>query len=260
MHRVQFIELHEQGWFPEFLRNDVTDTLRAGLNLSQAYRPIVPMLQRALESAGNRSIIDLCSGSGGPWLDLARKLKAKSAGFHICLTDKFPNSVAFENAEALSEIALHFCKEPVDARNVPREFHGFRTMFTSLHHFSPREARAIIQDAVDARQGIGIFEITRRSASAIILIVFWSFAPFVFTPFVRPFRWSRLLCTYLLPVIPFVLLFDGVVSCLRSYRPSELRDMAGQMGESDYQWQAGEIRDSYFKPPVTFLIGYSRKS
>jgi len=260
MRRIQFIELHEQDWFPDFLRNDVTDTLQGGLNLSRAYRPIVPLLQRALESAGNRSIVDLCSGGGGPWLDLARKLKGKSAPLHISLTDKYPNAIAFENVRARSEIPISFYEDPVDARKVPFQLDGFRTMFTSFHHFAPDEARAIIQDAVDAKQGIGIFEITRRAPSAIILIVLWSFAPFVFTPFVRPFRWSRLLCTYIVPLIPFVLLFDGIISCLRTYRPSELRDLAGQLSESDYQWQAGEFRDSYLKLPVTFLIGYLRKS
>ncbi len=48
---------------------------------------------------------------------------------------------------------------------VPRELKGFRTMFTSFHHFPPEEARAILQNAVDAGEGIGIFEITRRAPS-----------------------------------------------------------------------------------------------
>ena len=32
------------------------------------------------------------------------------------------------------------------------------------------------------------------------------------TPFVRPFRWSRLLFTYVIPLIPLLVLFDGTVS------------------------------------------------
>lgn len=256
MHRIQFIELHEQPWFPAFLRNDITDTIQCALQLSKAYAPILPLLQRALQSAGNPPIVDLCSGAGGPWLDLSRRLKREMGYIHVFLTDKYPNHAAFENAQARSEIAISFYQDSVDARNVPRELNGFRTIFTSFHHFPPDEARAIIQDAVNAGQGIGIFEITRRTASAILLIFLWSLAPFVLAPFVRPFRWSRLLCTYLVPAIPFVLLFDGVVSCLRTYRPGELRDLVGQLTANAYQWEAGESRDSGLRLAITYLIGY----
>jgi hypothetical protein len=70
MHRIQFIEIHEQPWFPSFLRDEVTDALQYGLGFLKAYAPISPMLQSALASLSSRSIVDLCSGGGGPWLDL----------------------------------------------------------------------------------------------------------------------------------------------------------------------------------------------
>jgi hypothetical protein len=116
---------------------------------------------------------------------------------------------------------------------VPGELQGFRTMFSSFHHFSPEEARAILQNAVEAGQGIGIFEITRRAPSTIALMFPWAIMLFVFTPLIRPFRWSRLLCTYVVPIIPLVLLFDGVVSCLRTYQPQELREMVKNWPESN---------------------------
>jgi hypothetical protein len=37
MRRVQFIELTEQPWFPSFLRDETTDALQFGLNLTNAY-------------------------------------------------------------------------------------------------------------------------------------------------------------------------------------------------------------------------------
>src|SRR5450759_4223616 len=51
---------------------------------------------------------------------------------------------------------------------------------------------------------------------AIGLMFAWALMPFVCTPWIRPFRWSRLLWTYLIPIIPLVFLFDGVVSCHRT--------------------------------------------
>src|SRR5208282_4523292 len=142
MRRVQFIEIHEQPWFPSSLRDGVTDALQFGFHLLKAYVPIAPLLQSALDSARSRSIVDLCSGGGGPWLDLSRKLQSRkpeggSPVLHIWLTDKYPNLRAFENVRTVSENHIAFYPGPVDAMNVPRELTGLRTMFTSFHHFSP---------------------------------------------------------------------------------------------------------------------------
>src|SRR5580658_368382 len=64
MRRIQFIELHEQSWFPKFLRDDITDTLQFALSNTAAYGSIAPLFQHALEDAKRHSIVDLCSGAG----------------------------------------------------------------------------------------------------------------------------------------------------------------------------------------------------
>jgi hypothetical protein len=133
-------------------------------------------------------------------------------------------------------------------------------MFSSFHHFPPAQARAILQSAIDARQGIGIFEITSRTATAIGMMFLWFLTPFLFTPSVRPFRWSRLFCTYVLPIIPLVLLFDGLVSCLRTYRTRELRDLINSLPACEYSWEIGEQSGAAGGLPVTYLIGHPRES
>jgi hypothetical protein len=262
MRRVQFIELHEQSWFPSSIRDEITDALQFGFNLFKVYSPIAPLLQSALESTRSRSIVDLCSGGGGPWLDLYRKLRSRKLEgdtpvLQIWLTDKYPNLKASENVRTVSENRIAFYPGPVDAMKVPCELKGLRTMFTSFHHFSPEEARAILQDAVDASEGIGIFETTRRSPSTIGLMFAWVLMLFVCTPWIRPSRWSRLLWTYLVPIVPLVLLFDGVVSCLRTYRPQELREIVEKLTAAEYQWESGE-HSTARDVPITYLIGYPR--
>jgi hypothetical protein len=271
MRRIQFIELHEQPWFPSSLRADVTDALQFGFNLLRAYAPIAPLLQSVIDSTDNRtnagqsstrqSIVDMCSGGGGPWLDLVRQLRCRdvegdSAGLHVWLTDKYPNLEAFQSISASSDHHITFYPEPVDAMKVPSDLKGLRTMFTSFHHFPPEDARAILQNAVDAGESICIFEATKRAPLTIGLIFAGILLLFLHTPRIRPFRWSRLLWTYLIPVIPLTLLFDGVVSCLRTYRPQELREMVEKLTSCQYQWEIGELATG--KMPVTYLIGYPR--
>jgi hypothetical protein len=258
MRRIHFIELHEQPWFPSSLRNDITDALQFGFNLMRAYEPILPLLQGVIDSNHQQSVVDMCSGGGGPWPDLSRKLQSRdaahSAGLQILLTDKYPNLDAFQSVSASSHLHISYYPEPVDAMNVPRALKGLRTMFTSFHHFSPKDARAILQNAVDAGESVGIFEITKRTPSTIAIIFVGVLLMFVHTPRIRPFRWTRLLWTYLIPIIPLVLLFDGVVSCLRTYRPQELREMVEKLTPCQYKWEIGEIAGK--RTPVTYLIGY----
>jgi len=265
MRRVQFIELHEQPWFPSSLRDDVTDAVQFGFNLMKAYEPIAPLLQNVIDSSANgtnapQSIVDMCSGGGGPWLDLSRKLRCRSAsdseGLRIWLTDKFPNLEAFQSISASSDQNITYYPDSVDAMNVPRALKGMRTMFTSFHHFSPEDARAILQNAVDAGESVGIFEITRRAPMAIGVIFVGVLLLFLHTPRIRPFRWSRLLWTYLIPIIPLVLLFDGIVSCLRTYRPQELRQIVERLSSCQYNWEVGERPGR--RAPVTYLIGYPK--
>ena len=275
MRRVQFIELHDQAWCPSSLRDYVTDALQFGFNILKSYAPIAPLLQSALDSTGSISIVDMCSGGGGPWFDLSRRLQCGtpgsgalsgrdgaeprhhtggSAGLQVWLTDKYPNLKAFQNARAASGNRIAFFPESVDATKVPRELKGLRTMFTSFHHFSPEDARAILQDAVDAGESIAIFEIPRRAWSTISLTFAFVFLLFLGTPWVRPFRWSRLLWTFPVPILPLVLLFDGVVSCLRTYRPRELREILEKLTANQYRWEMGEYASG--KVPITYLIGY----
>jgi hypothetical protein len=137
---------------------------------------------------------------------------------------------------------------------VPRDLAGFRTLFASFHHFAPREAQAILQDAVDRQEGIGVFEVPGRHVITFLLTLLVPVADLLVTPFLRPFRWSRLVWTYLVPVVPLVLLFDGIVSCLRVYSPDELVGLTEHLCSSNgYEWEIGEERSGLL--PVAFLIG-----
>ena len=131
---------------------------------------------------------------------------------------------------------------------------GFRTLFTALHHFRPTAARAILADAVRRGCGIGIFEVTERRILTLLGMLVLPVFVLLATPFIRPFRWSRLLLTYLLPLVPLAVWFDGTVSCLRSYTPAELEALAAGVGEG-YDWEAGTLAAPPFVTRVTYLIG-----
>ena len=114
----------------------------------------------------------------------------------------------------------------------------------------------VLRDAVLSGQAIAVYEALQRSWMGVCVPLLSPIAVLLLSPFVPPFRWSRLLFTYLIPIAPLLISWDAVVSALRCYKPDELLAMAKGSGGEDYVWAAG----SYWKRgvPVTYLVGYPR--
>ncbi len=258
------------------LRNLVTDALQALWQFGNSYRPILPILHKALAADAARGefgpdrveILDLCSGGSGPWLRLAPEL-ARSYGLkvHVRLSDKYPNFGAFSCARERSQregagVEIGSVAESVDATNVPAHLSGFLTIFSAFHHFGPELAEEVLRRAAEEGRGIGIFEVACRGPRTMLTLCVTPFLLLLLTPFIRPFRWSRLFWTFVLPVVPFVIWYDGMVSCLRTYSQTELWEMvepltAVQSSAWQYVWQVGETHTGLL--PVTYLVGYPTK-
>jgi hypothetical protein len=253
--RLHLFEFEDQSWFPALVRDLATDYLCFIQSALRLDRPIVPVLATALRATGAREILDLCSGGGGPAVSLERALGDLGVSVRIRLTDRFPNRGAFQRIAQASRGQISFVPESVDARSVPPRLKGFRTIFNSFHHFRPADARRILRDAVDAGQPIAVFEYPERSG----LVIFLTFCltPLLvalLTPLIRPFRWSRFLFTYVLPLVPLICWWDGVISHLRAYTVDELRMLASEATPGSYQQNAGMIPLPGTPGHLTYLI------
>ena len=256
MRRFHLLEIEDQAWCPAGVRDAGTDYLRFAARMNRVYDGAIPLLARALRRTGATRVLDLCSGSAGPWLDLREALERDGSPVRVVLTDFHPNVGAFEFAREASGGAIDFVAEPVDATNVPAELEGFRTLFGSFHHFRPEQARSILSDAAAKGRGIAVFEASERSPVAVTAMFLMPAIVAFVTPFIRPFRWSRLLWTYVVPAVPFMVFWDGVVSCLRTYTPEELRELAAGLGGPGYVWEAGRAPIAKAPVSMTYLIGY----
>ena len=229
-------------------------------------RIVAPLLEDALHRAKAATIVDLCAGSGGPWPELAVHLSSsiRKQVRLVLLTDMFPNAESARDLlgrdhrgslpllDGSPQIAC--VRHSVNAECVPIWLKGFRTMFNSFHHFSPQAARGILDSVVRKKEGIAVFEVPQRSITTICGSALMAIGALLCVPLMRPFRWARLFWTYVIPVLPIVLWVDGMISCMRAYKPQELIKLAINT-PSDYKWRAGIIRSGYFGPAITFLIG-----
>ena len=252
MHRRHLFEFNELPACPEVLRQLVTGSLETITATLRPYSPQTHLLVRAMRSTGAGQFVDLCSGNGGPWFHLARQIERQAGQrVSVVLTDKFPGREATLRVESTDR--LEYLGESVDARSVPERLCGVRTLFNGFHHFRPEDAQAVLQDAVAKGQPIAIFEMLQRNWHTLFQALFLPLSVLAFTPLVRPLTWWRLLMTYVIPVASLLLLWDGVVSVLRCYRPEELRAMTERLDGPLYCWETGSYW--HHSAPVTYLVG-----
>ena len=254
--RLSLGEIHDQPWCPRVIRNAVTDFLQHAANHWGQYTPLLPTLCYFLQRVQAPRIIDLCSGGSGPWQRLYGTIsRAFGESFRIVLTDRYPNLAAFRLARDLSGGVVDFRQEPLDACSIPQDFSGFRTLFGCFHHFDPATAKGVLQSAVDSGQGIGIFEMTERRGATILAMLTAPLFVLLHAPKIRPFSWSRLFLTYLFPVVPLIVMVDGIVSCLRSYTIEELAELTGSLTGAPYEWEIRKLASPSSPFPIIYAIG-----
>jgi hypothetical protein len=254
------MELEDQSWFPVVFRQAGMAYLRFAAEKTGQAEKILPVIESALERSGESAILDLCSGGGGPVLSIAEELEKKGAAVEVTLTDRFPDPGACELIESRGLRGVHYETEPVDAFEVSESRAGLRTLFNGFHHFRRDDAVRVLSAAVKSRRSIAVVEVVRRNPLIIFGMLFAPLMVLAVVPFLRPFRLAWIPFTYLLPVIPLFVLWDGLVSCLRTYSPDELRELTAEADPDDaFDWRIESIPMAPQPVPGLALVGVPRE-
>lgn len=254
MRRLHLFEFADQPWFPDVLRHGGTAYLATVYRLSRVLpQRWAEKLSMVFQHEGDSKIVDLCSGSGGPLPLIVDELVKLGYNVQAMLTDLYPHPKSGSNPR------VTWSAEPIDATHVPSNLIGVRTMFSAFHHFRPSAAKAILKDAFDRRRAICIFESGSGSLLNFGMALGHPVVLLALMPFVRPFRWSYLVFTYLIPLIPLALFWDVIVSFLRIYSPEEMATMTGDLQAPDYSWEIGQIHLGGVPGGLPYLIGWPIK-
>lgn len=257
---LHLFEFEDFEWFPDVIRKGQTDYLHFMINKFNIYKPAAVIVKELIENSGKSDILDLCSGGGGGMNLFQGELeKITGKDITVTLSDKYPNTDAFEKIKSETGGKVNYLSKPVDALNVPDDKKYIRTIFSAFHHFKPVDAKKIIEQAVNCNAPIAIFEGAAKEVKNFLGILL--FTPIIFlliTPFMKPFRWSRLFFTYIIPLIPVTTTWDGLVSILRMYTPEEMLEMANSVNKNSYIWRSGIIKNK-IGTSIMYLTGYKSK-
>ncbi|KAK0709825.1 hypothetical protein B0T26DRAFT_679190 [Lasiosphaeria miniovina] len=188
---------------------------------------------------------------------------AAEAPVRFVLTDLHPHVDDWEKAAALSP-NVTFEAGSVDAAHAPAELVGrykaegkkvFRLFNLAFHHFDDPLAKAILKNTVETSDGFGIFELQDRNLLGFLTCCLFGLGVLVLAPYYA-LVWrspATLFFTYLVPILPFVLVFDGWMSALRTRTPDEvealLRSCGAAGGDAELaRWEVRSGRESFMWP------------
>ncbi len=263
MKRIQLFEFEDFAWFPDWLRQCMTLYIVCMHRLLGTHAALAPLLVRALQRAATLRIVDLGSGGGGPMpavADLVRR-EPGMADLQVTLTDLYPNQMAAQAINQAGTPWVRYEQASVDATAVPPELAGVRTMICSFHHMPPALARGILEDAWTKRQPICIYEISDNGPP---IWLWWLAIPVAFlttlvlTPTVRPLTWRQLFFTYVIPILPVLIAWDGAVSNARTYTVADLRELTASLQAPDYEWEMATLRSRGQPGGKVYLLGLPR--
>lgn len=247
--RRQLFEIQDFAWCPKAVRDGVTELLALNLRILPLYEPAILELSKLAKKTDGHWV-DLCAGSGGGSVLLKQKMPGEIKD--LTLTDLYPPK-DFKASEG-----IRYYPESVDARNVPSDLPGMRTLFTSFHHLPDEVAFDVLKNAKDTKTPIAVFEFTERNILGLLMVMPSFFFSFFLVPFILPWKLSRFFWTYIIPLIPLVAFIDIVLSCFRTRDPKEVEALIATLKSSDYEWKVGYL-PTYLGMRLTYLVGQSSK-
>ena len=166
---------------------------------------------------------------------------------------------------------------PVDAANCPSDLlsrtsvpekskRQFRLFSLAFHHFPDIIAVRILRNTLATSDGFAILELQGRDlGNLFIVLCMW---PMLLLGSWYWFWgcWGHLFFTYAVPIVPLVIVFDGLVSCLRTRREGEVMKLIREAVRGDegglegWRFETGGELHTWPTGTMQYFIGIKEDS
>ena len=225
MKRKQITQIINVGWFPNILKTLVAEFLSWFVVKVNATKPFVPVIEDVLDKTNHKKLIYIEFGIGAGIETVKPFLKDG------VIVDSIPIS-NFDTSEK-----------------------GVYLFVNSFHQLNSRKAKNILQNIVDSGNPVVVVEGNNDSLWQIVgMTVFVPLTVLLTALFVKPFRFSRIIFTYLIPILPIIIVIDGCIALLKLYSPTDLLKLTASLERNNYDWKAGK-NDNGRGGKIMYLTG-----
>jgi hypothetical protein len=223
---LNLFEFNDLPWIPGVFRETLLDLMEF---CNRGFRSFNQWAAgQALDYARRqrcRTIVELGAGSG----PMTQLLAGRAEKENICLVpcDLFPDLPGYRAMQQQHPGTVRPVFEPVDFSQ-PHDFgpSAAAVLVGTFHHIPQGLRSETLRALTQSARHVMVFEPLRNTLLS-ILLVFTAIFPALLLPFYRfgsAGTLRRILWCWLIPVIPFMFLWDGVVSCLREWSPRRWKE------------------------------------
>jgi hypothetical protein len=269
MKRKELFEFEDFSWVPSSIRTGATNLIVV-FHKKMGTADVVSQLLINLKRTTNfNQIVDLGSGSGGAMFDVIQNLNEQNKTenqVQLILSDLHPNKALVDSINNKNIPNVSYNPKSVNATNLKDSPEGIKTMIASFHHMNPTVAKQILTSAEENEETILIFEVAQNNIPFIVWLCLLPISlpilvimSLFMTPFVKQLKFSQILFTYIIPLIPILYAWDGQASLMRTYTFKDIETLIGDQSNKNYEWKMGEGINSKGKKFGYYLQGTKNK-
>ncbi len=222
---MHFFEFHDQPWTPAWLRATLLEVLEL---CNQRFRPyyqwVCLEVLNCARREGMRHIVELGAGNA----PLTRRLAQDPArgNLHLIACDLYPDVEGYQALETQFPGQVTALTRAVDFSQPQVWDQGtLLVLSAAFHHIPPPARRQVLATLTASADRVMIFEPIQKNPLS-LLLAGTSVFPALLLPFFHIGRsgWLRqIFGCWLVPLVPPMFLWDGIIGCLRQWSPDQWR-------------------------------------
>mgnify|MGYP005992915527 CR=1 FL=1 len=225
MRRKQIRQIINLKWFPTHLKTLIAEFLSWFVLKVNASKPFIPVINDILTREKLTRIINI-EFNVGAGVETVTPFLGKEIKVQSIYHEKFNTNK-----------------------------NGLYLYVNCFHQLSYEQAKSSLKKICESGNPIAIVEGNNDSLWQIVgMTIFVPITVLLSAPFVKPFRVSRLLFTYIIPLLLIVIMIDGCVALLKLYNPSDLAKITSDLQIKNYEWKTGK-EDNGRGGKIIYLIG-----
>ena len=225
MKRKQLPQFISSRWLPAWIKRDISEFLSWFVVKVNATKPFIPVIEEQLEKTNLSKIVNV----------------------------DFKIGAGMESVSPFLKKGLTLTSEPISNFNTSEE--GLYVFVNGFHQLPPDKASKMLQDIAHSRNPVVVVEGNNDSLWQIVgMTVFVPLTVLLTAFFVRPFRFSRIIFTYLIPILPVIIVVDGCIALLKLYNPKDLDELTSKLEVENYEWKSGK-NDNGRGGKIIYLTG-----
>ncbi len=254
---MRLFEFGDLDVIPDYYHVYLRNYLTFFYKLFGYYKLWVPAFSEFIREVDSRKFMECCSGAGEALKLVASELDKKEfEDIEFLLSDIKPHPEFVKKINQSNDLSFRYIDKAIDVTKIEDDFNYPKIFINSFHHLSVEQVEKIFKVNFDQGNEIIVMEYVRNTLMGYLSMLMGPIIVFLTLPFVVRLKHLPLMAifTYLIPLFPLMMLWDGCVSCLHEYSEKKLTQIVRRLNYSNVNIKASIKRNLFYPAGVSVII------